>query len=193
MCVVRFGAKNGITMNFKVVLPLAAIAIVGFAHGQSRSSFLDVGTIDALNVASSPDGLTYDVSLGAVPSVLIGGTTYVIQDLFGFWILSDSNITASQNAVAGWNANSNNSGDGGIAGWNTNPNTGIMPNGSQTFSFSSLQATSPTFGFHIRLASGQPGALAGNTVYVEGAPVPEPATMAALGLGLVALARRKRK
>jgi len=180
-------------MNIKVALPLVAFAIVGFAHGQSRSSFLNVGTIDALNISESPDGLTFDVSLGAVPSVMIGGTNYVIQDIFGFWILSNSNITASQNAVAGWDTNSNNAGDGGIAGWKTNPNAGIMPNGSQTFTFSSLQASNPTYGFHIRLASGQPGPLAGNTLFVEGAPVPEPATMAALGLGLAALARRKRK
>lgn len=163
------------------------------ANAQSRSSFQNVGTIDAIGVDVSNGGKTYNVSLGAAPSITLSGIQYTIQDVFGFWVLSNNDITATQNNTGVWTVNNSNSGAGGIAGWKTNPNTGLTANQSKSFTFNTLVGSVDGFGFHVRLANNGAGPECGNTLYVTGTPVPEPATMTALALGAAALLRRRRR
>jgi hypothetical protein len=171
---------------------LAGVVTVSpiLASAQSWSSFTAVGNIQDVLVSSS--SLTHTVTALSAPSVTIASQTYAITDIFGFWILSNNDITSTANSVGVWSVSTNNAGSGGIAGWKTNPNTGILPNGSQTFTFNSFSGTQDEIGFHVRLATGA-GPLAGQTVYIKGNPVPEPATMSALAIGALGLLRRKKK
>ncbi len=174
-------------------LTIVSLCAAG-AFAQSRSSFQNVGTIDAIGVDSSNGGLTYTVNVGAAPSFSLGGFNYSIQDVFGFWLLSNQDISATHSDTGVWDAHENNAGSGGIAGWKTNPNTGLVVNQSKAFTFDALNVSSPTYGFHVRLTNAGNGPLAGNTLYVTGTPVPEPATMSVLALSLAAMvAKRKKK
>lgn len=159
---------------------------------QTRSSFLAVDGFSDVFVTPSNGGLTYAVSLGANPQMFFQSQVYAITDVFGFWVLKneDPNTLSSSNSSFGvwsvWNASS---GPGEIAGWKTNPNTGITPGGSVTFNFSALNvAEVDQFGFHVRLNGTFPGTN-GDTGY---ATVPEPSALAALGLGLLSLPRRRK-
>ncbi len=176
----------------KTRLILVGLVSIGplAVSAQSFASFTPVGTIN--NVLVSSAGLTHTVSVLSAPSVTIASQTYAITEVFGFWILSNNDITSTANSFGVWSVNANNGGTGGIAGWATNPNTGILPNGSETFTFNSFSGTQDDLGFHVRLANGT-GPLSGLTVYIKGEPVPEPATLSALALGALGLLRRKRK
>jgi len=177
-------------MNTRLIL--VGLVSVGplAASAQSWSSFTEVGVISDVLVSSST--LTHTVTALSAPSVTIASQTYAITEIFGFWILSNNDITSTANSFGVWSVNTNNGGTGGIAGWSTNPNTGILPNGSETFTFNSFSGTQDEIGFHVRLANGT-GPLAGQTVFIKGEPVPEPATLSALALGGLGLLRRKRK
>lgn len=112
--------------------------------------------------------------------------------MFGFWARSDDDdLTGGTTSFSVWGADASNSGPGGIIGWKTNPNTGITPGGTQSFTFDSLDLSKvERFGFHARFSSNFAPA-GGNTAYVTA--VPEPGTIAAVGLGIAALMRRRRK
>ena len=163
------------------------------ANAQSRSSFQNVGTIDAIGVGHVSGTKTFTVALGAAPKVTIGGIQYTVQDVFGFWLLSNSDISSTQSATGVWNPHSNNAGSGGISGWKTNPNTGLTALQTKSFTFNTLSSGFNGYGFHVRLASNGVGPECGNTLYVTGSVVPEPASMTALALGAVAMLRRRRR
>ena len=169
---------------------ILVIGVAGFASAQSYSSFHNAGPT-FVNLTVTGTNPTYTVTVGATPTVTLGGTTYNIKDVFGFWHLGPDPATYSMTDTGVWNADSNNAGSSWIAGWKTNPNTGLTANTSKTFTYNSLVGNIETFGFHVRLVDGQ-AYQGANTFFVKGSAVPEPGTMAALGLGVAALIRRRR-
>lgn len=157
---------------------------------QSRSSFQIVTGLTGLN--SSLTGLTLETALGVGSTFSLGGNTYTIKDVFGMWLLDDNDdLSASGSNSSPWSYNDKYSGTGGIAGWKTNPNTGITVGNSKSLTFTSLTGTAEHYGYHVRLTSNLSGGS--DTLYIQGAAVPEPATMAVLGIGALAMARRRRR
>ena len=180
----------------------AALALAsGAAHATTRSSFLDVKLIQDLSVVTSNAGRSFTVALGANPTFNYNSVTYTVQDLIGFYLLSDDvdfSPLPSLPAVGNFSDDSTNSGPGGAAGWRSNPNQGFRANQSLTFTVPSTFNLSQIdrFGFHVRLtpASGNfPGTTGntGNVTYTE-SRIPTPGTAALAGLGLLAAARRRR-
>lgn len=78
---------------------------------------------------------------------------------------------------------------GGIAVWKTNPNLGFV-NDTKVFNYTSVTGTEEGIGFHVRVAEMLPDGS--DTLYIIGAPVPEPASMTALAVGALALLRRRK-
>lgn len=182
---------------FGAAAAIAALAAPALAT--TRSSFTDVQLITDLTVVTSNAGRTFTVSLGANPTFKSGATTYVVQDLIGFYLLSDDvdfSPLPALTAVAGFSDDSSNSGTGGIAGWRSNPNNGFQANESLAFTVPSNfnLGQIDRFGFHIRLASGVFPGTSGNTgnmTYTESRlPTPGALALASLG-GLLALRRRR--
>lgn len=170
----------------KVCWSLGLFGLVMVASAQSRSSFQVPNGITGISVTQLTS-TSFKVALQAGASINLGWTITPIQDVFGFWLLDDDNdlVGAGPN-IASWSFHSNYAGQGGIVGYKTNPNTGISQGQSQTFTFTSLTGASEGFGAHVRLTNS-------NTLYtVIGGSVPEPATLAVLGLGLTAVIRRRR-
>lgn len=172
---------------------LSCLAVGAFA--QSRSSFLSASSFTGINV-SLVSGNTYKLTVGPAPTFTYNSVSYAIKDVFGIWALNNSNsgLGASGTSQNGWSYDESNNPDD-IAGWKTNPNTGITnPGGSLTFTYTGINAAKiDQWGFHVRLASGSWPAGGGNTGYVTASSVPEPATMAVLGLGVAALIRRRKR
>lgn len=178
----------------KLSLILGLSVAVASAMAQTRSSFLTLSNTSGISVTSLGNN-NYTVNLAGTPTVTYAGHTYNVTDVFGFWALSDGdNLTGSTSDFGVWKSNTSNSGPGGIVGWNTNPNTGITPNHQQSFHFDSLNTASvERFGFHFRV-SGDFNNCGSNTFYgTTNNPAPEPASLAALGAGAIALIRRRKK
>ncbi|MCC6686047.1 MAG: PEP-CTERM sorting domain-containing protein [Fimbriimonadaceae bacterium] len=181
--------------TLSVALLLAAVA---GAHAQSRSSFTNVGSL--LDISVNNSGLSYNVGLTGSPTVAYAGVTYEIQYIIGFWVLSNTDISASNSASGAWSTNNNNAGSGGISGWTVSYQNSqrIDPTESKTFTYNQLNnVTNKQYGFYVRLGEDvhrKNGPHAGEKVYITGTTcVPEPTSMAALGLGAVALLRRRRQ
>lgn len=165
----------------------AGLLVLGtLAFAQSRSSFTPA-TINGITTTRIGNQLTLNVN--ATPTVTIGSSVYNVTEVFGVWSLDNNDdFSATGPAQNGWQFHSNTSGTGGIAGWKTNPNNGFINNTLQ-FNYSTVTGQEEAYGYHVRVNGTLPGG--GNTGYVTA--VPEPASMIALGAGLLALARRRRK
>ncbi len=179
-------------MNIRgIILSGLLVGGASLSLAQSRSSFQVVTGLTGLN--SSLTGMTLETALGVGSTFILGGDTYTIKDVFGIWLLDDNNdLAATGSNSSPWSYNDNYAGTGGIAGWKTNPNTGITPGNSQTLTYTSLTGTPEHFGYHVRLTSNLSGG-GSDTLFIQGQPVPEPATMAVLGIGALAMARRRRR
>lgn len=180
----------------KKLIMLAGLAIVSLsASAQSRSSFLGSTSITGVSMTHI-SGNIYKLTVSPGANFVYNSVTYNIQDVFGVWALNNSNtgLAASGTTQNGWGYDESNNPDD-IAGWKTNP-PNALSNGSLTFTYSTInQANINQFGYHVRLTSGFFPGTSGNTGFVTATPsmVPEPASMAALGLGAVALIRRRKK
>lgn len=178
----------------KLVSVICLVGIAAFSSAQSRNSFLGVTTITGVSFVNT-GGNTYRLSVLAGASFTYNNTVYVIRDVFGVWALNNSNtgLNASAGSQNGWGYDEGTNPDD-IAGWKTNP-PNALANGSLDFTYSSItQPNIDQVGFHVRLLNQNFPNTSGGTGYVTAAnPVPEPATMAVLGVGVAALIRRKRK
>lgn len=202
---------NIMKLNRQRVITLAmGLTVASFANAVTFSSFLNVTSNDITFVPTN-GGLTIDVILGANPTFTYLSTTYQIASVVGFYALSsNSNFVVSNSNFIGtnggtWTTNNNNGGtNGSIAGWKTNPNTGFNVNQNQSFTFNSLNvAVQDSVGLHIRLKNNPDGSpnnifpladgtsSGGNTGNIR--LVPEPASLATLGLGVIGLISRRRK
>lgn len=178
-------------MNLKFSLSIGAMAVVALSSAQSRSSFV---VVDAINyVIGSRTGNNVDVAVGLNPSVKIGATTYQVTEVFGVWLLDDNDDLNGTGVNDGdWSFDKSTSGTGGIVGFKTNPNKGLTPGQSKTFTFSTLTGSEEALGYHVRFNQTLPGG--GNTLYITSPNVvPEPASIAALSVGAIALIRRRKK
>lgn len=180
-------------MKKAAFISILGLAVVGMSGAQSRSSFSVPTTWTGL-IIESTGPKTWNVALSGTPTITWNGNTYDVTDVFGFWLLDNNDDMSAQGQNSGvWNYNENYSGTGGIAGFKTNPNKGITVGNSRDFTFSNVSGSAETFGIHARVSLNN----VVETFYFEGdfenpATVPEPATLAVLGIGAAAIARRRR-
>lgn len=165
----------------------------------AQSAFFD--GINFTDVTVTPVGNTYTVTLGPDPSFMIGSTTYDIASIFGFYVIKNNDpdtlgATGSDftSSTGTWTFGTNTGGAGSVAGWDTTGNVGILPSGSQSFTFTTLDSGSvDTVGFHVKLDDGELLPNGSNTGFVKESAVPEPASLGALAIGALALIRRRRR
>jgi hypothetical protein len=172
-----------------IILGIAAVASV--ASAQNRNAFKPMDSILGVTVttAQTAQGTYYTVSLANNATVIRDGKSHDLKVIEGFWLLADQgDIGAVQSAMARWDARSNNSGGTSAYGFQTQKKYGIERGESQTFTFKTIANPGAIdhFGYKV-YASGVPAHI------YEAKPVPEPASLAALGLGIAAIIRRKRK
>ncbi len=192
---------NSSVLKKMAILATATSALMGAATtsqaAPAESAFFSATNFNDITVSGSNP---YTLTLGANPSFQIGGTTYNVENIFGFYAIrngdpdtlgaTNSDFTASTGV---WKAGSNDAGVGSEAGWETTGNDGVYANGSQSFTFNTINTGNiDTFGFHVRLADNQTF-QGSNTFFVKVGPVPEPASVGALAIGLLALLRKRRK
>lgn len=183
---------------------LAAISLAtaaGTASATTYSSFLTGTTINGISITPpvvSPN-LSFTVTLAAATptpgSFTYLGNTYTITDIIGFYLLAPGYNDPTQPAlvtIGNFADDSDSHSPGSISGWRSNPNQGITAGGSTVFTFPSIDYAHYTqIGFHVRISGTFPGTT-GNTGNITGTLVPTPGAAALLGLGGLAISRRRR-
>jgi hypothetical protein len=182
-------------LSSKLALSSAMTVMAGMSLAQSYSSFNAVDGIYGVNLTTI--GLAYTLAIDPGAYVMFNGNHLDIENCFGFWAMKPGTaLSASGTNQNGWDWDQATSGGGSIAGWQ-NPNKvfAIVPGQQMTFTYTSLdQPSVESFGWHFSFVQDWPLTPGAKTAYVSGPlnPVPEPATLTAMGLGALAFIRRKR-
>lgn len=182
----------------KFILTLVGLVVASsMALAQSISSF---NAAYISGVTTSISGSTITLNVDGSASLLFGGETYTVTDVFGVWALDFGpnptlSATGGTTVVDGenWTFDSSNGGGGRIRGWKTNPNTGLTPPDAAQFTFTSLSGDIDEFGWHIRVDRQITGTVGNTAYFYHDEAVPEPATMALAAPLALAWFRRKRK
>ncbi len=167
---------------------LAALSLFGalacLATAQDVNAFKNA-TFSDLNV--SQNGLTFTVTTGAHPMVDAdqgSAGPAAINVITGFWILSDSGVLYATGSNFGNYQFHNNTGTGSTFGYQTQQRYGQLKNQSKSFTFKDITGPIAAYGFMVN-AQGTPAHVRMNAV-------PEPATLAAIGVACAMLRRRKK-
>lgn len=179
-------------MKKAAFISILGLAVVGISNAQSRSSFSAPTSWTGVTIEGTGPK-SWNLALNGAPTITWQGNTYNVLDVFGFWLLDNDNDMSAQGQSSGvWTYNQNYSGTGGIAGFKTNPNKGVKPGHDQDFTFQNVSGTVETFGIHARVSLDD----CIETFYFEGqfedTAVPEPASLAILGIGTATVLRRRR-
>jgi len=182
-------------MKNLLILSLAAVSTGAFA--QSANSFQAV-TFEGLT-ATEPLSYNLNISLSSGAKVTLNGVQYTIKDVFGVFRFTKTGTisqAASSLAPTSWKFDGVQNKNTNTIGWtNNNKSNSLSPGESFDFKLGSFAATGAVLtGYHVRVNGNLAGG--GDTFFAYGptvpAPVPEPATIAVLGLGAAALLRRKK-
>lgn len=176
---------------------LAAVMAAGAALAQSYNSFYQVTAINGIDLQQN--GLSYTLTLNPGAYVIYNNQQLDVSDIFGFFALKGGStaLNASGASQNGWDWNYTSNGSGTIAGWqNPDKQFDIQPGGQKTFTYTALdQSSLEDFGWHLTFVQDWPETPGAKTAFVQGPlnPVPEPATLAGLGIGALAFLRRRRR
>jgi hypothetical protein len=186
-----------------VILCLAiGVGVPALADPPSWASFSEaIITGVYLAPALESDTLSYTISIGDVATIKFGDTTYSLDWIQGFYVLSLDETktfvaTNGANNSWTWEAKPVNGDTFNMAGWHNVGNADrILPGANKTLTYGTFNfsTTDVSMGFHIGYGGG------GETAHFKTLDIPvlpEPGSLLALAsgvIGLVGLEYRKRR
>ncbi len=191
-------ARLALYLGLLAIFALSSAAIAG----PSWSSF-DQASLSGITLTEGSSVAPYDfiLSLGSAPKVTVGGVTYDVSWIQGFYLLGDTSSTtfnATDAGVSGWNWSTKPPTDSGpytVAGWEAaGIGERIFVDTSKTFSLSNFDGQDKTtYGLHIGYGTGE---MLVTHKFKSDLPVPEPSSLLAFAVGFGGLAtfiRRRRR
>lgn len=176
---------------------VGAIALASaLSMAQSGSSFQAVN-FQGLETIKSGNTFTTTLEKGA--NVTLNGKNYQIRDVFGVFQFVNGKkeeFTSATNIgqPSGWKWDGVKKNTTAIGWTNNSKSNAIDPGDTFKFEAKDIKATGSILtGYHVRVYGNVGGVSDTFFAYGPNQPVPEPATMAVLGLGALGLLRRRRK
>lgn len=150
-----------------------------------RSSFLPQTTMTGVEIIRNSN-LSFTVALSG--NARVNGQR--ITEIGGFYLLdSDNDLRATGSQQGNFKFAANYKGQGGVVGFEAPDHRGLQPGQQRLFTFSTVTGGAEALGVKLNLENCK-------TIFVstcDTQAVPEPATMAALGIGALGMIRRRRQ